>query len=152
MKDVLCILQNQWVRDPARVRAMIVSNGPAWHDRFVTYALFAGCKTGRQLEAAFGKERLARCVFMEASPEIGGKASSQFPADLEHILAGIDRHRPQVIIGFGQIACKALRTLAPPMPIIEAPHPAARGKDTMTRLRVCAELLDNYTSRKIGWA
>lgn len=125
---VLAILQNQWFKDPDRVRAFI-ERRPELRRNFIRRALFAGCKTGRILKAGLGEEWCRRIVWEEASPEIGGKASSCFPADPAHILKMIDEVKPTVILALGKIACDAMSVIMPPtmFTLLTAPHPTARG-------------------------
>lgn len=131
---VLAILQNQWFRDPDHVRE-ILERTPQARRRLIHYALFAGCRTGRILKAGLGEEWCRKIVWEEASPEIGGEASSVFPADPAHILKVIEEVKPTVILALGKIASDALTSLAPKnTTLITGPHPTARGIDTITWL------------------
>ena len=62
----------------------------------------------------------------EASPKIAGQSSGVFPADLEHIRSAIDKHKPDVILCFGKVACDGVRALGLSIPVYYGPHPAAR--------------------------
>lgn len=129
---VLAFLQNMWVRDPERVKAMIAKDGEVFRRRFMHYALFAGCLTGRRLRAAFG-HWCDSIIWEEVSREIGGKASSVFPADISHIAQRIAEEKPDVILVFGHIATEGLARAGyggVPLPkLITGPHPAARSTD-----------------------
>ena len=147
---VLAILQNQWFRDPEKIRA-ILKRHPEARRRMIHYSLFAGCRTGRVLKAALGEEWCRKIVWEEASPEIGGEASSCFRADTRHILDVIVDVQPTVILAFGKIASDAVNSLCPihrrgpPATIINvifATHPTARGVDTLRLLRDVRALLD----------
>ncbi len=139
-------MQNQWFRDPARVRALLTrhDNDPerryTFRQRLIARALFAGCKSGRNLIRTFG-EGCNTIVWEEASPEIGSHSSACFPADLDHIRAILERERPDVVIGFGKIACEALRTFS--CNLVEAPHPAARDANVLARLRDARQSLEH---------
>lgn len=132
---ILAILQNQWVRDPNKVRAtMACAKDPeAFRRRFTRFALFAGCKTGRMLHRVFGPDLCKAIIWEEASREIAAESSGVFPADLEHVRNVITIEQPDIVIGFGRVACEALQRLK--IDHIPAPHPAARGADTVTKLR-----------------
>lgn len=143
---ILAILQNQWVRDPETVRKAIAasSNPKAYRRRFNAYALFAGCMTGRRLRKEFG-ELCDTIVWEEASPEIGGHSASSFPADLDHIRAVIADVKPNIIIGFGKIACDALlcidlkrEELGAPCVVVQSQHPTARGSSKLPKLSQAA--------------
>lgn len=138
---VLAVLQNQWFREPDKVRA-ILQRTPQARRRIITYSLFAGCRTGQVLKAVFG-DRCRDIVWEEASPEIGGKASSCFPADHAHLRAVMEDVKPDVVLAFGRIASSALVQLVPTGKLIVGPHPTARGDDVLARLRsMKAQLLD----------
>lgn len=144
---ILAILQNQWVKDPDAVRRAIAnSKDPvAYRRRFNAYALFAGCMTGRRLRKEFG----ALCdeiVWEEASTQIGGHAASSFPADLNHIRAAIADVKPSIVIGFGKIACDALRAEGVSgrgvgYTFIACQHPTARGLSSLPSLTHAASLV-----------
>lgn len=51
----LAFLQNMWVKNPDRVKAMVQREGEEFRRRFMEYALFRGCLTGRRIKAAFGE-------------------------------------------------------------------------------------------------
>ncbi|HMJ28588.1 MAG TPA: hypothetical protein VK512_07695 [Xanthobacteraceae bacterium] len=147
---VLAILQNQWFRDPDRVRAFI-ERRPELRRNFIRRALFSGCRTGRILKTALGEEWCRKIVWEEASPEIGGQASSRFRADTRHILDVVVEVQPTVILALGKIASDAVNSLCPIhrltppatiINIITAPHPTARGMDTLRLLRDVRALLD----------
>lgn len=139
---VLAVLQNQWFRDPEKVKA-IIARTPAARRKIITYSLFAGCRTGRVLRDVFGVERCRSIVWEEASPEIGGHASSVFPADTAHLRAVLDCVRPSIVLAFGKIACDALSRMVDGHDLVVGPHPVARGADTLPRLRIMASCLEN---------
>jgi len=147
---VLAILQNQWFRDPDRVRTFI-ERRPELRRAFIRRALFAGGRTGCMLKAGLGEEWCRKIVFDEASPEIGGEASSVFPADPAHLRAVIDEVKPTVILALGRIASDGIAAIMP-MPslvpvatIINVIHPTARGVDTLPLLRDARAILDKLT-------
>lgn len=139
---VLAFLQNQWFHDPDHVRE-ILKRTPQARRRIIHYALFSGCRTGRVLKAGLGEEWCRKIVWEEASPEIGGEASSVFPADPAHILKAIEEVKPTVILALGKIASDAMFSLTPNgMTLITGPHPTARGVHTLPALRVIRTNLD----------
>lgn len=148
MAKVLAFLQNQWFRDPGRVKA-IYERHPEMRNDLIRRYLFMGCLTGRRLEAAFGEDRCAEIVWEESSPEVGGHASSRFPPDAKHIANAIIQHKPDVVFAFGKIAAdgvlSAMREIETyPTPLsfrfMTGPHPAAR-QNPMPRLREMARAI-----------
>ena len=148
---VLAIMQNQWFKDPARVAAIFNRNPSAgFRRRFIKHSLFQGCKSGNVLVSVFG-DMLGDWIFEEASPKVGGRASSSFPADLDHITTVIGDVKPDLIVTFGKTAREAVElirvsvavlgvTALIPIPLVNwrhvaAPHPAARCPGVVQRLR-----------------
>lgn len=152
---VLAFLQNQWFSDPEKVRA-ILARRPEARQRIITYGLFAGCRTGRVLKDGLGGEWCRKIVWEEASPEIGGEASSSFPADRLHILAAIERTKPTAIIALGKIAADAvlheeahIRDLVQHgITILTGPHPTARGIDALGFLCNVRVVLDTIEANE----
>lgn len=134
---ILAFLQNMWVRDPERVKALVAKKGEGYRRRFIRYALFAGSLTGRRLLKAFGEDLCERIIWEECSREIGSYASAAFDADLEHMRAAIAENEPEVILAFGRTAREALAKIkaAAYAPVIYGPHPAARGPETERELQ-----------------
>jgi hypothetical protein len=122
---------------------MLARNDEVFRSLFIKRALFAGCLTGRRLRAAFG-ELHEDIHWEEISREIGGHASSVFPADQKHIVEVLANEKPKIILTFGKLAGAAIEpaisaALAngdldwrPHM--ISGPHPAARGVNTVDDL------------------
>lgn len=138
---ILAILQNQWFRDPERMRATL-ERFPEGRRRMIHYALFAGCRTGAILKSIFGELLCREIVWEEASPEIGGKASSCFPANHAHLKAVLEDVKPDIVLSFGRVATDAMRTLVPHDKLLVAPHPTARGGDVMAQLSAIKNTLD----------
>lgn len=142
---VLAFLQNQWVRRPEQVKAMIARHGEHFRLRFIRFALFRGCLTGRRLQQAFG----AACdsiIWEETTREIGGTSHSWFPPDLDHMIDTIRTYRPTVVLSFGSSTWEALFRIQDEKShcldrcaIIRAPHPASRQADIMANLQLAAE-------------
>jgi hypothetical protein len=128
---ILAFMQNQWFRDPDKVRSMLErEQDPVRRERLrrslIKYALFAGCKSGRVLRKHFG-DLCDEIHWEEASPQIGGRASDAFPPDLVHMAAVIAGLKPDLIITFGKVAAEGLAQLGEiTAAIVAAPHPAAR--------------------------
>ena len=132
---ILAFLQNQWFKDPERIKA-IYDERPHLRNEFIRQFLFMGCLTGRRLSKAFGDEICQQhIIWEEVSPQIGGHASSVFPADHEHIAAALEKHKPTVIVALGKVAIEALSPDRIPFKcqIFYGPHPAARN-NPMPRL------------------
>lgn len=145
---IVAFLQNQWFNNPERVRQILANprygkNAHEWREYHVAAFLFMGCLTGKRLRAALGEEWTGRIVWEEVSREIGGKSSSVFPADLEHMRDVISRHQPTTVIAFGKVASDAMRTIEFNGILLHAPHPAARFPEVMDRLRELRFKLDN---------
>jgi len=132
----VAFLQNMWVKNPERVRADIQRHGEGFRLRFMKYALFAGCVTGRRLKAAFG-DLCDEIVWEETTREIAGDPKTIFPAQPDHIRAVLEKYKPDVVLTFGAIA----RLVVLPLwsgRLIAAPHPAARQPDTIAKLQAAA--------------
>lgn len=144
---ILGVLQNQWFKDPARVRESIDRHpaGPAreqFRRAFIKRALFYGCRTGINLRKCFG-EWCDRMVWEEASREIGGHAGAAFVADPIHLRAVLDELQPVAVVAFGNIAWCALQPLViAPATLIRAPHPTARQGDTLRNLYTARHQLE----------
>ncbi len=134
---ILTFLQNQWFRDPDKIRRMLAAELD--HERqqklrrkLTKWALFAGCKTGRVLSRCLGEDLCERIIWEESSKDIGGHSSASFPADLAHIAECYEEFRPDIVVGFGRTAVDALVALReeyqipPNVTFLSAPHPAAR--------------------------
>ncbi len=131
---IIGVMQNMWVKDPDRMKKSIERYGEKHRRRFIHYSLFAGCKSGRVLKSIFGQELCDKIIWEEASKEIGGKASSAFPADMEHLYQLICNEQPHIVIAFGKIASNALKKIVKSDMLIIAPHPAARHPTVMDDL------------------
>jgi len=127
---ILAFLQNQWFKNPERVKA-IMDRNPERRNQLIGTYLFMGCLTGQRLTAALGESLCDEIIWEECSPEIGGKSSSAFPADHAHMKEAIRKHRPDMILAFGKLSSVAIDyiRLNPEfvsIPAIHGPHPAAR--------------------------
>lgn len=152
---IVAILQNQWFKDPVRVKRIIEEaekDHPNAREFYIKTFLFWGCLTGRRLRKILGEEYCEEIVWEECSRQIGGCASSRFPADIEHIKQVIAKHKPRIVIAFGQLAKDALMQLyynntdesgAQDYVLLIAPHPAARQGDVIQQLRTLRKLLDD---------
>lgn len=142
---VLCILQNQWFKDPEAVKK-IFDRWPHKRNYLIASYLFMGCLTGRRLRSAFGEELCDEIIWEEASPQVGGVSSSRFPADPKHIADAIIKHQPSIVIALGSIASSGVMAAMSRIvqderfqfQLITGPHPAAR-QDPIPRLREIAE-------------
>lgn len=130
----LAFLQNQWVRNPKRVQQLIEEQGEDYRRMFVSYALFAGCLTGRRIRAAFGT-LVDDIAWDNVSPRIGGKSTDCFAPDTEHMWRQFKYHKPSIILAFGTQARDACRIFRPAVLVVEGPHPAARQEGVRDQLR-----------------
>lgn len=144
---IVAFMQNQWVKDPARLQAMI-DRAPDPEERrrgFITTLLFMGCVTGRRLRTYLGRDLCGQIIWEEASREITGSASAKVTADLVHIERVISQEKPDVIITFGSIARDALRALPESVTeevrCVASPHPAARNQLDQARFREAMQLV-----------
>lgn len=76
-------------------------------------------------------------IWEEASPKIGGRASSNFEPDPKHVQRIIDEVRPDVIVAFGANALAAVYGTMSKAKVYSVPHPAYRRYD-IVRLRLAA--------------
>ena len=146
---ILAVMQNQWFKDPDRMRAILargLAKGLKRHD-FIARTLFMGCRTGLVLKQVFGVDLCRRIIWEEASPEIGDFASASFPADSVHLQKILEDINPDVVLAFGRIATDGLAPLVPPEMLIIGPHPVARGAATLPKLismkKCLLEVIDN---------
>lgn len=144
---VLAVLQNMWVNDPEKVKAALVRT-PQARRRMIHYSLFAGCRTGVVLKAAFGEQRCREIVWEESTREIAGNPRDTFPPDLEHLRAVLAEVKPDVVLAFGRIASNALVGLVPGEKLVIGPHPTARQPDTRQRLAWMAEALESMLRKR----
>ena len=142
---IVAFLQNMWV-SPNRV-AYVSSFNPVSETRelMIAYALFAGCLTGRRLEQVFGEQLCSDIIWQEANPTIADNPRTYYPPDNKHIAAVLSKHSPDVILCFTRAGEDAIKGLMPyAVMFFPCIHPAARGKDTLDRLRHTARALDTY--------
>lgn len=137
---ILVFLQNVWLKNPDKWKDLL--DGDRRTD-MIAHLLFAyGCVTGRRIKSCFG-DLVDHMIIEEASREIADNPRTICAPDTEHISACLAKHRPTVVLTFGKVASDAVRPLWAGN-IIECPHPAARQKDTLDRLRSAA-----YQLRKL---
>jgi len=134
---VLGVLQNEWFKDPERIRQALAhsSNPKTFRRRLITYALFAGCRTGRILKKFLGEDWCEEIIWENASPQFGGISSCTFPADKKHLYNLMQEVRPNVVIAFGMTACGAFAqtNFGGLYRVFEAPHPCARDPEKVAR-------------------
>lgn len=141
---IMAFLQNQWFRDPERVKQ--IRQRPEWaerprHDWNRTW-LFFGCLTGRRLQAALGEELCQTIIWEEISPKISGTSAGRFPADFNHIKQCLEEHPPTLVLAFGRPAADALAAVQFELQQAKQPiwqlrtccHPTARGAGVVERL------------------
>jgi len=139
---IIGFLQNAWFREPERVR-QLYEKYPEQRERIIASFLFMGCLTGQRLQKVFGEDLCRKIIWEEASRNIGERSSSQFPADINHITAVLEKHKPIVVLAFGKIVSVPLAQLkeqGAPWHLIIAPHPAARNCSDQDLKKVLTEL------------
>lgn len=144
---ILAVLQNMWVKDPVRVREILLRH-PQARRRMIVSSLFAGCATGRILKKVFGDDCPNRFTWDESTREIAGNPRDVYKADLEHLRQVLFEESPDIVIGFGRIACGALQQLVDGQNLIICPHPTARQADTLPRLQAAASCLENMVQHR----
>ena len=128
---IVTFLQNQWVRDPARLKRLITN--PRERELYNRFLLFRGCHTGRVLQQCWGEELCDHVIWENASPEIGNKASAKFPPDLAHMKDVLDWHQPGIVVGLSAPVHPILwqwRDAGAPWVVFVGPHPANRRATT----------------------
>ncbi len=139
---ILCFLQNLWVKDPAGWKD-VFQRHPDRRVGIIRHLLLDyGCLTGRRIKACFGEDLLKHMVFEEASREIAGDARTVCPPDPEHIKACFKKYDPDIVVTFGKVATDAIIEHFPGFwagQLVACPHPAARQKDTVVKLKAAAE-------------
>lgn len=105
--NILVFLQNQWFRDPDRVREMYEEH-PEHRQRYIASFLFMGCRTGRVLEECWGEKLCQEVTWEESSPVISGNPSACPPADLGHMMDAIIKFNPDIVVTLGSIATNGL--------------------------------------------
>lgn len=147
---ILAFMQNAWFHNPEKVRhimaAMTPERAETYRRRLIAYSLFAGCKSGRVLEHVFGKRLCQEIVWEESTKDVGGHASSVFPADIEHIRSRIIEESPQIVLSFGGVATDGVIAATrefntghfAQVTYIGGPHPTARAATTKRSLESMA--------------
>lgn len=142
---ILAFLQNQWFNNPDRIKQILSryteGSDDYWrqYDIIATYALFAGCMTGKRLRAGLGEDVCDQIHWSNASPVMTRRASDKPPADLEHMMATLRRVQPKIVLAFGEVAGEAIKAVWLG-PTLFAPHPAAR-MDVIGPMKVIADKL-----------
>jgi len=147
---ILAILQNQWFKNPERMRMLLESHYKDRHERFVSDFLFFGCTTGARLRSSFGEELCERIVWENSSLEIGDNPNSKFRHDPEHIKIIVSKFKPSVVITLGDIAKRAIKDYGvDEFTWLHGPHPASRGGGVKDRLSEIASILEEMLDSSI---
>lgn len=139
---ILGLLQNQWVRHPDRVEAILLRRDAAFRRRYLGALLFFGSLTGKRLRAAFG-DWCERIVWENASPVITAYPHAHaIPApDLDHVRRVLADIEPNIVLAFGKNARQAMQDIGWRGVLIRGPHPAARFPDIAIQLAsMCRQL------------
>lgn len=149
---ILAFLQNQWFKNPDKVRAIYARN-PELRNDLIRRFLFMGCASGRNLESAFGEALCREIIWEESSPQVGGFSGSNFGGDADHVRAAIEKHAPDVVLCFGKVASEVVRSVCcevrvPHPAVMYAPHPASR-QNPMPELRAIANTLKTQATASL---
>ena len=141
---IVAFLQCQWFKNPARMRHIyeLHGNTPELRAELNATFLFFGCLSGKRLKASFG-DLCDSIIWEESTKEIGGESSFKPLPDPAHIIAVLDYFKPDLIITFGKVAHHAVANLTA-IPIISAPHPAARHSTICAELTVAAARVRSF--------
>lgn len=137
---VVAFLQCQWARNPDKMRVIYRGASLERRARLNRAFLFYSCITGRRLTTAFGEDLCDEIIWEETTTEIGGESSFKPLPDPAHIRSVLSHFKPDIILTFGRVAFDAVSPLVN-MPVIAAPHPAARHASVGSELRAAAERL-----------
>lgn len=123
-------------------------------ERMLKKLLFIGGKTGQVLTAGLGERWCDSIVWEEATRKIAGKASGSFPADIDHMAAVLEKHKPDVVVTFGSIARLGLSSVFDfKLKDAEFPehlsvcHPTARNANSATDLAWIKQKLNSLAAK-----
>lgn len=140
MKRVVAFLHCQWFKPKSieSIKRMYARNGdtPEKRARLNSILLFYKSVSGRRLKAVFGEDLCHHITWEEITKEVGDHPSFSPPADVKHVKAVLKFFKPEVVITFGRPAETAIKALHLDVPVIHAPHPAARSYTTLNDLHV----------------
>ena len=135
---ILGLLQNQWARDPQRVRETFARQPDQRH--MLIRRMLARSLSGRRLKRALGPW-FDIITWEEASPEITATSSESPPPDPAHVQAVIDKIKPCLVFAFGRQAQQCMLTVGGPG-VMGLPHPASRDAHARKRLSDMRKILD----------
>lgn len=139
MAIILGLLQNQWVREPGRIKAALDRRPPEQRRKLLARLLFQS-HSGQRLQAAFGKW-VDQIEWENASPVIGSRSSANPAPDLGHIRGVLADVNPDIVLAFGQRAATAMARVMYDGVLIRGPHPAARHSAVTAELAgMCSKL------------
>lgn len=143
MITIVAFTQNQYFRDPVRVKEIYEKNPALWESLNRKF-MFGGCLSGRRLQETFGWDMCNQIIWDTITTQIGDRSNSVFPVDPQHIRNVMAKHNPSIILSFGVLAREAIQAWCDeqynkeeptPIPvIISGPHPASRYGDVRFRL------------------
>jgi hypothetical protein len=153
---ILCILQNTWAHDPARVNALLQRPGIKRHC-VVERLLFAGCLTGKRIGQVFS-DMFPRhhFIFENASTVVTGDSGGRPPYNVEHVRSAILLHRPDVILAFGTSSKEAIKDLRAAKrvnvkldlpPVVECLHPAVQKPGWLKAMLAAKEELEKVLEK-----
>jgi hypothetical protein len=145
---ILAVLQNTWVREPARVEAMIARD-PSKRRRIIAMLLFAGRGlTGKRLRAALGGW-CERIEWENASTTIASSPREPVVGNCVNLATTLYDVQPHIVITFGALACKTLGQTDWAGRTIRVPHPTSGGTGVTEKLRGVRRQLDKLDSEDV---
>ncbi len=121
--QILGLLQNQWAKDPARMKALLERHPTERYK--VIGMLLAFSASGRHLRRVFGA-MMERIIWDNVSPVIAPAPNACPPPDLVHVCQVLRSVQPDIVIAFGRNAQVVMRQQSWSGCVICAPHPASR--------------------------
>lgn len=104
---IVAFLQNMWVREPSKLKAMLARNDEAYRRDMCKRLLFAGCVTGRRLRQGLG-DLCDEIIWEECTREIADNPRDILPPQRDHIRAVLTEIQPAIIVAFGRVAASAV--------------------------------------------
>jgi hypothetical protein len=119
----------------------------------ISYGVFAGCRTGRNLIRTLGEELCRELTAWENASKFCGvnHDDDHGGADPDHMVTAIEFWKPEVVVAFGAVAAKPFGVSIDleSMPLVIGPHPARCAfADLLTVKREVMEVLDAGTYRQ----
>lgn len=99
---------------------------------------FTNCHTGRRLKNAIPDN--VSTTIINASPNIGDNADSNFKPDSTHVRKRMRSIKPDIILACGVNAKKVMSEIETDIPVLKMPHPAYRALTNKTLYGIMEEI------------